>query len=199
MECTTKSIYESLNFCDGQTVLPGIKPKVYFLPKSKILSWPKLPQISEAEKMSDLAKLKGSFVLEADCKWRTLKALTTKSNATSETQGEYPSVTALNKATLKYPGTDEEAAGFARQAMSDDLVYLIQQRSGKFRVLGSESFETTTKPSLAMGEGNTGEAGTTLEIEATDICFAPFYEGKIETEDGNISGVDGSAWVEEKE
>jgi hypothetical protein len=121
-----------------------------------------------------------------------LKALSTKSSVTTETQGEYPSVTALNKVTLKYPGTDEEAAGFCRQAMADDMVYLVQQRNGKFRVIGSEEFESTTKPSQALGEGNTGEAGTTIEVEATDICPAPFYVGDIVTEDGVISGADGS-------
>jgi hypothetical protein len=101
-------------------------------------------------------------------------------------------VTALNKITLKHPGTDEEAAGFCRQAMADDLVFLVQQRNGKFRVIGSEQFESTTKPSQALGEGNTGEAGTTLEVEATDVCPAPFYPGNIETASGTISGENGS-------
>lgn len=30
-DCTTADIYQSLNWCDGQTVLPGIRPKVFFL------------------------------------------------------------------------------------------------------------------------------------------------------------------------
>lgn len=113
---------------------------------------------------------------------------------TTEVQGERPSTTSLNKCTIKHPGTEEDAAGFCRQAMADDLVYLVQQRNGKFRVMGCEEFETVTKPAQALGEGVTGEAGTTLEIEATDVCPAPFYPGKIETEDGDISGADGSAW-----
>ena len=53
-------------------------------------------------------------------------------------------------------------------------------------------FNTDVKPKLALGEGTTGEAGTTLEIEVTDLSPAPFYPGIIETEDGDISGADGS-------
>ena len=75
-------------------------------------------------------------------------------------------------------------------------MYLVQQRNGKFRVIGCEEFETDTKPTQALGEGVTGEAGTTIEIEATDLCPAPFYPGKIEAEDGDISGADGSAWAD---
>jgi hypothetical protein len=185
-------LYSSLNWCEGQTVLPGIKPKVYFIPKKDIVLWPSLPEVSKATDMASLATYTDSFTLASDKTWLSIKALSTKSSVTTETQGEYPSVTCLNKVSLKHPGTDEEASGFCRQAMADDLVFLVQQRNGKFRVIGSEMFETTTKPSQALGEGNTGEAGTTIEVEATDICPAPFYQGNIVTEAGTISGKDGS-------
>lgn len=173
-------------------MLPGIKAAVYFIPKRDIVTWPTLPALGDAENMAALATYSGNFVLASDKKWLTIQSLSTKSSVTTETQGEYPSVTALNKITLKHPGTDEEAAGFCRQAMADDLVFLVQQRNGKFRVIGSEQFESTTKPSQALGEGNTGEAGTTLEVEATDVCPAPFYPGNIETASGTISGENGS-------
>jgi hypothetical protein len=190
-KCNT-SLYSSLAWCEGQTVLPGIKAAVYFIPKRDIVTWPTLPALGDAENMAALATYSGNFVLASDKKWLTIQSLSTKSSVTTETQGEYPSVTALNKITLKHPGTDEEAAGFCRQAMADDLVFLVQQRNGKFRVIGSEQFESTTKPSQALGEGNTGEAGTTLEVEATDVCPAPFYPGNIETASGTISGENGS-------
>lgn len=195
-ECSTADMYQSLNWCEGKTVLPGIRPKVYFTKKANILTWPKLPELEKAASMGALATYVGNFVLAADKKWLTLNSLEAKSNVTSETQGEKPGRTTLNKCTIKHPGVEEDAAGFCRQAIADNLIYLIQQRNGKFRVMGCEEFETDTKPSLALGEGITGEAGTTLEVEATDVCPAPFYPGKIETEDGDISGVDGSAWAD---
>ena len=195
-KCDSVDLYSSLDFCEGQTVLPGIRKKVCFQKKSNIVKWPKLPALAEGQTMAGLATYEGNFTLAADKKWLTLKNMDSKSDVNCETQGEKPSVTHLNKASIVHPGTEEEAAGFCRMAAADDLVFLVQQRNGKFRVLGSEEFETLVKPTTALGQGITGTAGTTLEIEATDVCPAPFYPGKIELEDGDIKGSDGSAWEE---
>ena len=195
-KCDSVDLYSSLDFCEGQTVLPGIRKKVYFQKKSNIVKWPTLPKLAEGTSMAALATYTGNFTMVADKKWLTLKNMDSKSDVNCETQGEKPSVTHLNKASIVHPGTEEEAAGFCRQAAADDLVFLVQQRNGKFRVLGSEEFETLVKPTTALGQGITGTAGTTLEIEATDVCPAPIYPGKIEAENGDISGLDGSAWAE---
>lgn len=194
VDCTSKGMYESLAWCPGQTSTPGIRRKVYFIPKSWIAKWPTLPAIDGVvENMGKLATLDGDFVLAADKKWQYIELLTTKSSINSETQGEKPSPTFLNKATLVHAGTDEEATGFARQANIDELIFLCQQRNGKFRVVGSEAFDPSVTISQTSGEGDTGTAGTTLEAQCTDICPSPFYTGKIETVDGDISGADGSA------
>ncbi|WP_300770693.1 hypothetical protein [uncultured Bacteroides sp.] len=190
--CENNGLYETLDWCPGQTVLPGIKSKIYVVPKAWITTWPKLPAIKGAENMAALATYKGDFVLAADKKWQRIEAFSKKSNISSESQGEDPSKTFLNKATILYAGTDAAATGFCRQANIDQLVYAIPQRDGKYRILGSESFDINTKPSQASGEGDTGTGGTTLEIEATDICPSPFYAGTLDTVDGKISGADGS-------
>ena len=196
-KCDSVDLYSSLDFCEGQTVLPGIRKKVYFQKKSNIVKWPELPELEDGKSMAELATYSGDFTLAADKKWLVVKNMDSKSDVNCETQGEKPSVTHLNKASIVHPGTEEEAAGFCRMAAADDLVFLVQQRNGKFRVLGSQEFETVVKPTTALGQGVTGTAGTTLEIEATDVCPAPFYPGKIETEDGDIKGSDGSAWEAE--
>jgi len=194
--CASIGIYNSADWCSGQTTLPGVRRRVYFIPKGDIVTWPKLPVIAGAKTMEEIASYVGNFVLAADKKWLHIDVLDTKSNIESDSQGDKPSRTFLNKLTLKHAGKDEAATGFCRQANSDELIYLVQQRNGKFRVVGSDAFDTDTKPTQKSGEGTTGESGTDLAVEATDVCPAPFYPGKIETEDGDISGVDGSAWVE---
>ena len=90
-----------------------------------------------------------------------------------------------------HPETNEEATGFCRQANADDFVYLIQVRDGKFRVLGNEAFPTDTKPKQDSGEGVTGDFGTTIEVEVTDVCPAPFYVGEILTKEGTIDAATG--------
>ncbi len=49
-------------------------------------------------------------------------------------------------------------------------------------------------PSQESGSSETDSAGTTINVSVTDEMPSPYYLGKIETEDGDISGADGSAW-----
>jgi hypothetical protein len=48
-------------------------------------------------------------------------------------------------------------------------------------------YDTEVKPKLSTGEGYSG-GGTVIEITSRDISPAPFYTGKIEVDEGNISG-----------
>ena len=189
VDCTTKGIYDSLNWCAGQHVVPGIRQRVFYIPKSWIVKWPTLPAIAaESGTMDKLATLTGDFQLAVEKKWLHIDQLTAKGSISSESQGENPSKTFLNKGMLNYAGTDELATGFARQANIDQLVFLVQQRDGKFRLVGSEMFDMDCKVSQTSGEGDTGTGGTSFEVTTTDICPAPFYTGKIETAEGDING-----------
>lgn len=186
-DCTAVDIYDSLKHCKGEPVLPGLRPRAWGLPKTSIVSWPTLPKPSEeGATMRSIATYKGDFGLAADSKWRSIDLVDTASNFTSASQGEDQSKTFLNSTTLKYAGTNEDATGFARLANSDDLVYVVQQRDGKFRVFGNEMFHTDTKPGQDSGTAVTDASGTTLEISVTDICPAPFYVGKLVTDEGVI-------------
>ena len=59
---------------------------------------------------------------------------------------------------------------------------------GKYRVVGSDKWLTKTTVAQDLGQGPTGTTSTTINVEATDECPAPFYEGEIVTEDGTING-----------
>jgi len=192
MNCLDKTLYESLQFCQGQKVIPGIRSHVFAIAKRDIVKWPVLPDASAED--TDLAKLatyNGDFTLAAEKKWVKIDLAMNKGNVECETQGDRPSRTFLNKLTASYPGTSAQAAGFCRLAVDDDLVFLVPQRDGQYRVLGNEMFETDVKPAQSTGEGIDTAGGTDIAIEVTDICPAPFYPGKIETAEGDISGKDG--------
>lgn len=192
--CQDNDLYKSLAFCKGKTVLPGIRGKVYFTKKSNIVKWPTIPETA-VTKMAELATYKDNFTLAADKNWLCIDILSTESSVTSESQGEHPSKTFINKVSLKHSGNDAEAAGFCRMANADDLVFLIQQRGGAFRVIGNEMFDANAKPSQESGSKETDSSGTKIDIEVSDVCPAPFYAGTITTEAGEISGVDGSPVV----
>lgn len=191
--CPAVNIYDSLIHCKGETVLPGLRPRAWWIPKSQIVSWPTLAKPTDADAtMESIATYKGNFTIAADAKWLAIDLLDTASNITSASQGEKPSKTFLNSATLKYAGNNEAATGFARMANTDDGVYVVQQRDGKFRVIGNEMFETNTNPGQDSGMAVTDASGTTLEISVTDICPAPFYAGTLKIAEGTLDCSDGT-------
>ena len=195
--CNTAALYASLEYCKGESLVPGVKTKVYAIAKKNIAAWPTLADVADlttGDKLEKVATYDGDFTLAADKKWVYIDTLDNSGEITWETQGDKPCRTFLNKFTINHPRIDGNAAGFQRMALGDDLVYLVQQRDGKFRVLGNDKFDTDTKPKGSSGKEATsaGDMGSQFEIEVTDVAPAPFYTGKIETEDGDISGADGS-------
>lgn len=186
--CPASAPYESLRFCQGQRVIPGVKSHVYYIAKRDIVKWPTLPDLAaEGTTLPKAAVYVGAFTLAEGKKWQVIELTLNKGNLEWETQGEQPSCTVLNKFSINYPGTGEAAAAFCGMAMNDDLVYIIEQRDGKFRVLGNVMFNTVSKPKGSTGEGTSTNGGTVVEIESTDIYPAPFYTGPIDTVDGTIN------------
>lgn len=191
--CASTALYESLVHCKGATVLPGLRSHIFYIPKRDIVTFPTPPNtVPTGGTMGALATISEDFVLAADAKFKRIDIVSNASNVNSESQGEAPSKTFNNTGVFKYPGNNAEAAAFCRQANADDLVYLWPQRDGQYRVLGNPMFETNTTPAQESGSAETDASGTTINVAVTDTMPSPFYTGKIETEDGNISGVDGS-------
>lgn len=191
--CASTALYESLVHCKGTTVLPGLRPHIFYISKSDIVTFPTPPNTVPIEgTMGALATISENFVLKSDAKWKKIDIVASASNVNSESQGEAPSKTFNNTGAFRYPGNNAAAAAFCRQANADDIVYLWPQRDGQYRVLGNPMFETNTTPSQESGSAETDASGTTINVAVTDIMPSPFYTGKIETEDGDISGADGS-------
>lgn len=189
MSKTCTNLQKSLAWCQGTPELPGIKRRLYYLSKNGIAAWPTLPHDTNGRVTS--AVYNGSFTLAADQKWKYIDILPEKSQLTSEAQGELPSQTQLNKLTAVHPGVGEEASAAAAYLNNSDNVFIVQDMKDQYRVVGSDKWTTKTTVAQDLGQGATGSASTTIAVEATDECPAPFYKGVIETEDGDIAA-DGS-------
>ena len=177
-------LQRSLYWCQGTPELPGIKRRLYYISKDQIVAWPTLNRDQIGRLTS--AIYSGSFELVADATWKYIDILPDKSQLTSEAQGEYPSMTQLNKLTAVHPGVGENASALAAYVNNSDCVYLVETVRGKYRVVGSEKWQVKSTVAQDLGQGATGTTSTTLNVEATDECPAPFYDGRIETEDGVI-------------
>lgn len=181
----TKVQQKSVSWCQGTPELPGIKRRIYYIAKSFIVSWPTLPKDEVGRPIA--AKYTGSFVLAADATWKHIDVLPDKCQVTSEAQGEVPSQTQLNKLTAVHPAVGEEASAAAAYINNSDNVFLVEDMKGKYRVIGSDLYNTKATVAQDLGQGATGTTSTTINAEATDIVPAPFYEGEIVTEDGTIN------------
>jgi len=182
------SVQKSLAWCQGKPELPGVKRRIYYISKYDVLQWPKLQHDSNGRLKS--ASYVGDFVLRADVKWKYIDIISDKSQLTSEAQGEYPSQTQLNKLVAVHPGVEEEASAAAAYLNNNDNVFLVEDMRGAVRVVGSDKWPTKTTVAQDLGQGATGTTSTTINAEATDECPAPFYTGKIETDDGTITQSD---------
>ncbi len=192
MKCTDNAtIYDDIEKCRGAKSYPGIKPYVYAISKQDIVSWPAKP--SAPKTLGEAAVLTGSFALAADKKFAKIGLVTDQSELKTESQGTEGSKTWKVSTTLVIPGTEEEATGFIAEANNDQLIYLVPQRNGKFRVVGCEEFDATATLSQDSGKAVTDTNATTIAVEATDTLPAPFYTGDIVTTDGTIDASTGKA------
>lgn len=190
MAGTCINLQKSFGWCEGTPVLPGIRRRLYYIAKSFIVKWPTLAKDENGR--TTTATYEGNFTLAADAAWKYIDVLPSKSQVQSEAQGEKPSQTQLNTLTAVHPGVGDEATAAAAYMNNCDNVFLVQDMTGKFRVVGSEMYDTDTTVAQDLGQGATGTASTTITCKATDVVPAPFYPGEILTEDGVVMG-DGSA------
>ena len=189
MATVCSTIQQSLAWCQGTPELPGIKRRIYYISKDQIVAWPSLTYDALGRLTS--AAYSGSFVLAADATWKFIDILTDKSQLTSDPQGEFPSQTQLNKLVAVHPSVGVEASALSAYVNNNDCVYLVETVRGQFRVVGSEKWQVKSTVAQDLGQGATGTTSTTLNVEATDECPAPFYYGEIVTEDGVINEDDG--------
>ena len=185
MSANCTSIQKSLEWCEGTPEQPGIKRRAYYASKSKIVQWPTLPHDENGRVTA--AKYSGNFVMGANATFKYIDFLPSKSQLTSDPQGEYPSQTQLNKLVMVHPGVGEDAATAAASLNNSDNVFIVEDMKGNYRVVGSEKWETKTTVAQDNGQGPTGTASTTISVEATDECVAPFYTGYILTDDGVVN------------
>ena len=170
--------------------MPGAIEKAYFIKKTKIAKWPKLP-FAEATDIDKVAVYDGDFGLAADAKFHRIDLMPNEMEPESEQVGAYGSYHFNNKATLPIPGTAEKATGTIAMMNNDDIIIVIFQRDGKARIIGDPGFHTNVKPAQKWGKSSNDANQTSIEASCESLVPLPFYPGKLVTDDGEISGATG--------
>lgn len=180
MPCTTKSVYESVEACPGQRILPGVRRRLYYINKSDIAAWPSAPSVNDENvTMAQLARYVGDFTLVADKYFQFIDLKDEASNAKFEPVGENGSKLFNNQAEAVVAGISDDIKGFSSQALNDDVIYVFQQRDGKFCVLGNEMFKCNTSPTGDSGTDATSATTTSVSIQVYDERPIPTYVGKL--------------------
>ena len=177
-------IMRSLAWAMGTPELPGVRRRVYFTSKNNILAWPNFLRDEQGRLIQ--ASYLDSFTLKEGVTWKYIDIIPEKSQLTSEAQGELPSQTQLNKLVAVHPSVGPLASRAAAYLNNNDNVFIVEDMTGAHRIVGSERWTTKTTVAQDLGQGATGTTSTTISVEATDECPAPFYYGTITTEDGDI-------------
>lgn len=184
-----QSIVKSMGWCQGKTVKPGIRRRMFLLAADQILKWPTIKRDTLGRVTSSV--MEGSFQLVEGAKWAKIEHLPAKAEFKSETQGEYPSQTFKVSGKFVHPGVGEEAADATASLLNTNAVGLVEDMDGRFRVIGSEDYDSVITSQRDNGQGPAGTAGTTVNMEASMEADAFFYEGEIVTEDGTINEAQG--------
>lgn len=191
--CTdTTDLYEDVEFCQGKKALPGMRNHAYFIRKKNITAWPTLPATdSEGASLASIATYEGDFTLAADKKWNKIDLVPNENQPQAERAGAWGAYIFSNTAELTIPGTGAEVSGLIAMLNNDDCVFLLPQRDGQYRVFGNEAFNVDVAATQDWGRTSGDNNATVLTLTIEDELPAPFYPGKIETNDGDISGADG--------
>ncbi len=187
-KCTTdKDLYEDVPYCQGSASLPGVRPHMYMVRRTNILSFPKV-QGNDATKLEDVAVIKSNFVLAEGVKFVKIDLVEGESEPTCENQGNEGAKSFLNKVAFVLPGTQKKVTGLISKLNNDDVVFLYPQRDGAIRLIGNEMFRVQLELGQNAGKAVTDSSQSTITASVSDINPAPFYEGTFETEDGVIDG-----------
>lgn len=182
-------IQKSLGWCEGTPEPAGIRRRAYYISVGDVVKAPELPTDENGRPTS--ATLTGEFALAADASWKYIDFLPDKSQFTSEAQGEYPSQTQLDKLTLLHPGVGPEATAAAAYINNTRCYFLFQDMRGRWRLMGNPDYSMKNTVAQDLGQGTTGTTSTTISAEHSNLVPAPFYNGTILTEDGEIKIEDG--------
>lgn len=180
--------HANLDFNLGSVNPSGIGTTVYRIRKRNITAWPTLendPDKNDNIEEADLAKYVGDFVLAEGKKWQKIYSTQGKGSATSEATGETDCKMFINHCTCSFPDLTPAALGFAKASVNDDFVYLIKS-AGRYHVIGSPDYRSTTTPAPTTGDAAGSAKGITFTVDCPDVTPLPVYEGAIVTDDGSL-------------
>lgn len=186
-------MYANLDFNIGSVNPSGIGTTVYRIRKRYITAWPTIVDDPEATGATEsgMATLSGNFATQSGKYWQKMYSTQGKGNITSETTGETDCKMFINHGSFSFPDLSAEALGFTKASVNDDFVY-IAKAAGRYHVIGSPDYRSTTSGAPASGGAAGSAKGIVFTVDCPDVTPLPIYAGTLELEEGTLDLSDGS-------
>lgn len=156
--------FDALNWEDGQSNMPGLFPVGYIIAAGEVASMTIEDVKVTAIQLKDAAK----FV--------PVYSVTDKPSLNEEGIGE-ASTAMASKATIQYPGTTEEAFKFLKQVRSTPSIYVVKEKSGRYRCLGTPDGPCVAEePNV---KNSSEENGVFITIKSTQDGPAPIIDASV--------------------
>jgi len=178
-------IFASLKWLDGQVNPSGIKTRVFWAPKTHILTHPKV--IAVPLTASDYVTLAGDYGMAVGKTFFELYSTQGKGKVDFEPIGEKDHKMFVNKGSFSFPDISDDAKSMAKSNINSNVVLVaLLPHETEFRavVIGEEDWDTTVTFKGTSGDAAGSAKGLTFDIEAPSVNPLPSYKGAIVLPDG---------------
>lgn len=181
-------VYADLKFEDEHNNMGGMTTVMYIALTKDIETWPSL--ISNPTGYADKVKLTGSFAMKSGAHFFEVYATPETAKLTPENQGEVDGQSFRQNGEFLYPGTLEQAIGFAAAINNARGVIIgMDPNTGKRYVVGTKERPAYFKPSVDTGGAAADRRGVKIEFWCDSFLPWAFYEGAIPLSAGTIPAI----------
>jgi len=178
--------YEGMIWEDGSNNDGGLAEYHYYAPRSWFDYVPEPTKHDKATNASEVVTITESFVLKSGKFWLPLYCTLESGELKSKLAGERDGMSYENTASLFFPGSKKEGAGWFETMKNTSFYLLVREYEGHLRLVGSFFYPAF----IPEGEHTTGKEVTNRKGFSYSVQskgrYAPYYEGDILTQEGVI-------------
>jgi hypothetical protein len=161
--------------------------QVYFVPKSSILSFPKVAAVPVTPEEG--VTIAEDFEMVVGKTFFQLSSTQGKGKCDFDQVGEKPHAVFTNKGSFSFPDISTAAKAVAKAVLNDDVVFIAvehHETEKRYVLIGHEDYDTTVKVKGTTGDKPGSDKGLTFDVECNDYSPLPSYTGSIELEEGTL-------------
>lgn len=170
--------YEDIPEIGGENPA-GMSRRFYYARIKDIQVLPKLKKLDDAQNLEEAGMITGDIVMKPGKSFKVMEIAMNSGGLNSSEQGELKSKSASNTFTVRYPYITAQVIGLKRSLRNDDLVLILEERSGQKRLFGDSIYPAQ----LSTGETATGAA--TADPKGNNLTFmtegqeCPVWTGNV--------------------